>query len=351
MKTLRNWLATEPHQFNFFQAVRLLERRDPADAPAEPLRAVGEDDAPRDEPVRFEVQPSLTFPPGEIRSFAESEDAAPPRMSVAFFGLLGPAGVLPRHYNQLAIERSRAKDHSLRDFLNIFQHRLIALFYRAWRKFRFYVGYERAVDAGRVGEDEFTQMLYALVGLGTEALRGRELVDDQTWLYYAGQLAHAPRNAHSLTALTADFLEVPVETKEFVGQWLYLTPSDQTRLTGSFSRASANNRLGVDAVAGDRVWGSEQKFRLRLGPLGYPQFLRFLPSGEHLTRTCQFVRNYAGPEFDFEIQPVLRREEVPAARLGGAGEPTRLGWNSWCLSEPAPTDAADAIFVDEGWGA
>ena len=105
-------------------------------------------------------------------------------------GLTGPSGVLPEHYTRLLIERLRAKDYTLRDFLDLFNHRVISLFYRAWEKYRFQFVYEQ-VKLGAVGdetEDFFTKCLYCLVGMGTGGLRGRQKIDDETFLYYGGHL-------------------------------------------------------------------------------------------------------------------------------------------------------------------
>jgi type VI secretion system protein ImpH len=347
---LAEQLTRTPHRFNFFQAVRLLERAGNLfRVRTKAAGRIGEDEAPQNEVVRFHVPASFSFPPGEIGSFSPPSDDRPARMSVSFLGLIGPAGVLPRHYTQLAIERSRQKDTTLRDFFDLFHHRLIALFYRAWRKFRFFVGYERAAESGQAGNDDFTQALYSLVGLGTPAVRRRQEVDDETWLYYAGQFAHVPKNAISLAAMTSDYLDVPAEIEQFVGQWLYLSRADQSNLPGAQRRQPANNDLGMNVVVGERVWSVEQKFRVRLGPLSYRDFLRYMPRGDRLSRAAQFIRGYVGPEFDFDVQPILRKEEVPRCRLGGEDEPSRLGWNTWLLTQPLPQDARDAIFVNEGW--
>lgn len=345
-------LARRAYRFEFFQAVRMLERaarRDPA-SPTEPRRGnVGEDESPANEVVRFQVPPTLAYPASEIVEFQPATDEKPPRMTVPFLGLIGPVGVLPRHYTQLAIDRQRQKDHTLREFLDLFHHRLISLFYRAWRKFRFVVGYERAIDAGEAGNDDFTQDLQSLVGIGTAGLRGRLEVDDETWLYYAGLFAHSPRNASSLAAMLSEDLGVPAEVRQFVGQWLRLEPPDQSRLSSDAIYDRANNRLGTNTVAGDRVWGVEQKFRVQLGPLTYRQFLQFLPGEPTLLRASQLVRSYVGGEFDFEFQPILRREEVPTCQLGGSGIPSRLGWNSWLATPLRAQDSDDPIFATEGW--
>ena len=102
-------------------------------------------------------------------------------------------------------------------------------------------------------------------------------------------------------------------------------------------------------MVGDRVWSVENKFRVRLGPLDYERFCRFTHMGEYLLPLCQLVRSYVGPEFDSDVQPVLRAEEAPECRLGGdILDGSRLGWNTWLRSKPLPKDADEAVFVNEG---
>lgn len=345
-------LTQQPYRFNFFQAVRLLEqaagRRQPGDQPAR--SPVGHDQSPAEEVVRFRALPSHTFPSSEIAHFAEpveTDSDRPPEMTVSFLGLIGPAGVLPQHYTQLVIDRIRRKDHSLRDYLDLFHHRLISLFYRAWRKYHFYVQYERAAELGV--EDLFTQTLYCLVGWGTPRLRGRQEILDEAWLYYAGHFARYPRNAYALEQIVADFFHVSVEIVQFVGQWLYLDRGDQSTTPRAGQYAGCHNTLGLDVVIGERVWGVENKFRLRLGPLTYTRFRQFSPLGELLVPLCQLARSYVGPDYDFDVQPVLLAEEVPPCQLaGGGGDGAYLGWNTWLLSQPLTHNAADAIFTHEG---
>jgi len=163
-------LEEAPYRFNFFQAVRLLEQVPNGAGPAEsPRKPVGREHAPRDEAVRFRAFPSHTFPPSEIASLDCGHGTEVPDMVVAFMGMTGPSGVLPHHYTQLVIDRLRFKDHALRDMLDVFNHRATSLFYRAWRKYRFYVEFEREAKQHR--EDQFTACLYSLIGYGTAHLR------------------------------------------------------------------------------------------------------------------------------------------------------------------------------------
>jgi type VI secretion system protein ImpH len=358
-------LRSEAYRFDFFQAVRLLRRA--AEEQAEGDRAeqdslrrrhpVGHDFAPKQEIVRFRVLPSLGFPSGAIREIhppaprpADPADGGPPEMITSFMGLTGPNGVLPRHYTTLVIDRVRRKDFALRDFLDLFHHRVISLFYRAWEKYRFAIAYERAAgDEAGQREDLFTCCLYCLIGLGTAGLRGRMALDDETLLYYGGHFAHWPRCALSLEIMLGDYFELPAEVRQFQGQWLYLSRDDQSSLPTLQQPEGLNCRLGTDVVVGERVWDVEGKFRVRLGPLSYGQFRRFTPAGDALPRLGQMVRAYAGPQFDFDVQPVLKAAEVPWCRLGGDGaDPARAGWNTWVRSREFDHDVEDAIFRWEG---
>ena len=242
---------------------------------------------------------SMAFPPSQIIALEPAgEDRPNPLLTVTFLGLYGPSGVLPTHYTQLLLDIQRdvrgPERRSLRDWLDLFNHRFISLFYRAWEKYRFHLQYERG-EAFRKETDTFTLSLRSLMGLGTPGLARRLVVqnaqaaarvidwgdaaeeapalariDDLALVHYAGFFAQRPRNATNLRSLLADYFRLPVAVEQFRGQWLAIPESGQTRL-GEFGS------LGVDAVAGERVWDVQSRFRVRLGPLRYPQFEDLLP--------------------------------------------------------------------------
>ncbi len=351
-------LAAQPYDFEFFQAVRVWELDQAAQAASgTAARAVvGYDGPPRRETLRFGALPAHTFPPSEIAELkvVPQEDSPAPlraEVTVSFLGLFGPAGVLPQHYTQLVIDRVRQKDFALRDFLDLFHHRIVSLFYRAWEKYRLPLAYERAARAlPEPGEDAFTRSLFALVGLGTGNLRGRLQVPDAAFLYFSGHFAHAPRSAVALEGILGEAFGVCVHVAQFQGQWLYLRPEDQSRFATPTEPRGRNCRLGQNAVAGQRVWSVENRFRVRLGPLSYREFQRYLPSGDALAPICQLTRTYAGPEFDFDIQPVLRADQTPFCRLDSRSPAGPfLGWNSWLISRLPARDAEEAVFEHDGY--
>lgn len=339
-------LVERPYAFEFFQAMRLLGFNTSTDPGADAKRPVGYRGRPDREVVRFATAPTFRFSPNDISEFSTPYDETksrrlqPASMTVLFMGLTGPQGVLPQHYTQEVIDRERRNELGLREFFDLFNHRLISLYYRAWEKYRFPVLYERR-SLSHYGTDDFTQAVFSFAGMGTGGLRQRLEIDDRLLLYYSGQFARSQPNANSLQRMVAGHFCVKAEIEQFVGQWMMLDVVDQTQV------GMANSRLGESTVVGDRVWGIESRFTVRIGPLGYRDYMKYSPLGTLFQKMSQFIRTYVGPEFDFDIQPVLTAEDVPELELSESHAP-RLGWNTWVRSDPFTRDADDAVFACDG---
>lgn len=325
-------LRREPHTFDFFQALRLLERFRPE------KKAVGQFTHPETEVARFRAHPSLAFPASQIQG-AEWPDDGPVEMTVNFMGLTGPEGVLPNPYTSLIIEREREGDNSLRDFLDIFNHRMISLFYRAWRKYRFDVACER-------GErDRFSRNLLSLLGLGTERMRDRQTISDDSLIYYSGLLAQRPRSAQALQQILSDYFDVPVAIEQFSGGWYRLDRETQCRLS---EEDTDSGELGFGAVVGDEMWNQQSRVRIVLGPLSLERYSDFLPDGQSFKPLHSWVRFYSNDEWDFEVKLILAREQVPACTLGSQGvSRPQLGWVSWVKSAPFGRDPGDTVLALE----
>jgi type VI secretion system protein ImpH len=323
-------LTRDPTAFEFFQAVRLLGLASSG------KHQVGDVADPAEEPVRFSVPASLAFPPGEIRS-VEDPSGGPLRMTVNFMGLIGPQGVLPDHYTQLVAERLQKRDRGLRDFLDIFHHRILSLFYRSWEKSRFPVAYERS------GRDPLTRHLRDLVGIGGAATADSPAPYRGALLYYAGLLLPQPRSALGLEQLLEGYFDVPVEVEQFVGEWY--RPAGETQCVVSDDERVAG-RLGAGALVGDAVWDRQAKARIRLGPLSRKRYLEFLPGGAAHQELRQLTRFFGGDALEFGAQLVLARDDVPPCILGAdAGEGLPLGWSTWVRTAPPTRDPDDTILT------
>lgn len=326
---MRQQLFDEGYRFEFFQAVRLLERME---REREPVGMLG---PPSREVVRFRTRVSLAFPASEIHEVRQPAGAhAPPEMVVSFFGMTGPLGVLPQTYTELLLERLRGQDRTLWDFLDLFNHRLLSFFYRAWEKYRFPIAYERN------RKDPFTEYLFDLIGMGTAGLLGRTTVPDEGLLLYAGLIGQKPHSAVATEGILRDYFGVPVRIEQFQGQWIPLDLEYRTFL------GAANSVLGSSTICGERIWNVQSKFRVRLGPLNLRQYTAFLPTGDSFKPVADLTRFLAGMELDFDVQPVLKAEEVPICRLSSdAAAPPMLGWTTWLKTRQLAEDASQVVLT------
>lgn len=327
-------LKERPGDFDLFFALRLLQAREPG------LPRLGRAQRPHAEPIRLGQDPSLSFAPTALAEVLPSPPRAPQqpeRLTVWSFGLYGPNGPLPTHLTEYVRERLRQHDDpTLARFADIFHHRLLLLFFRAW------ADAQPTVSLDRHGADDFGRFLGSLLGYGEETVQGRDAVPDHAKRFAAAHWSRWTRNPEGLCSALRLFFDVPVELQEQRLHHLLLPAAQQTRLFAF----GGNTQLGVDAVLGARVPDAQYAFRLRLGPMPLHAYQRLLPGGEDFPALVDWVRNYVGIEYAWDYQLVLRRPEVRGAALGGGA---RLGLDSWMLSRPAPADAADFRFDPERW--
>ena len=338
-KTLKRSLERDGPGFEFVQAMRLLMRLYPDHA------ALGAWDDPAREVVRLSVPPSLSFPPSEIARIelpADADDDDPilgakarrtqARMAIRFFGLTGPQGVLPHVYTEHASARTRERDTAFRDFLDLFHHRALSLFYRGWER------HHTMVPAERGSEDRIQHHLLDLVGVGTEETRKRSTLATGALAFYAGLLAMRTRPAVGLAQLVSDYFRVPAEIEQFVGEWQVVQDGGQVNIGGD----DLDGRLGA-SVLGNAVFDPMAMVQLRLGPLTRAQFDAFLPSGRDHETLRQLSRFYADEQVTVSVQLVLKREEIPGAQLSTPGAPV-LGFGTWISAKAPVRDADDVHF-------
>jgi type VI secretion system protein ImpH len=248
-----------------------------------------------------------------------------------FLGLFGPQGPLPLHLTEYVHDRvTNGRDHTLAAFADVFHHRMLALFYRAWANARPTVAFDRPT------EDAFASYIAALIGLAQPALRNRDDWPDRAKLYFAGLLAMGPKTRDGLTALLSEYLGIAVRVEECVGEWLAIEPEERMRLG---DRRTAV--LGA-AVLGERVYSAQHKLRIVIGPVNAGELLQYMPGGASLRRLRAAVLNYLGLEHAWDLQFIVRRARVPATKLGAFGH---LGWTAW-LAPPSQGPDADDVIID-----
>ncbi len=353
-------LAATPYKNDFFQAIRRLEAMHPQ------VPGFGASSRAAEDPVRFCQEPNLAFAPCTVSELRYPTGDKPARLFVHFLGLLGPNGPLPLHLTEYARERERHhKDSTFARFLDVFNHRLLSLFYRAWAVNQMPASFDRweappPPTDGSHGDhdplqrelllardrDRYAIYIGSLFGYGMDALRHRDALPDTAKLHFSGRLSMQQRNPEGLVAILHEYFGLPVEIEEFSGRWVELPRDYHTRLGGANSpsltaaqRSSAT--LGGPsggAVAGRAIWDCGGSFRLRLGPMTLEEYQRLLPGTASHKRLSTWIRTYVGDEFFWEAVLILKKEEVPKTMLG---EGARLGWTTWIRSEASQEDRAD----------
>jgi type VI secretion system protein ImpH len=343
---LSDWVFTEAYRFEFTQAVRLLEAAanhytDATDSPT-PL---GQGSDPQREALRLRAAVHFKFPPRELAEAHPPTPGRPAELIANFFSLAGASAPLPDWVAELLLHQQRHQDDGLRDFLDVFHHRLLTLLYRVRLHYRPWldpallkpVASDPATPGLSRARNAMSQRLLSFAGLGLPSLQRRLGLDDEQLLPYAGLLWHRPRSTQGLLRLLEHALGVPVAARENLGVWRTLEPEDRTHL-GSRRPSPGqprppdrgrNHALGSTAILGRRVWDAQGRFDLLLGPLSLAQFESLLPGQPNLLRLAALVRFYSGDLHDVGIELHLHPEQAPAARLGSA----RLGWEAWV--EPA----------------
>lgn len=305
-------LAAEPWAHDFFAVLRQMESLSP-NSPR-----LGRALRPSAEPIRMGQDPELDFAPAALMSF-KADGHKPPRLGARFFGLFGPMGPLPLHLTEYARDRLRNHaDPTFARFADVFHHRALLLFYRAWAQS------QPAVQADRPSDDQFAKWVSALFGQAPATLRHADAVPDAAKRFAAGHLARPTRNPESIAKVLRQYFDVPIRIEPYVGHWLALRAEDRSRLGRPGARRSAP--LGVSVVAGAKVWDRQYKIRLHIGPLTLAQYQQFLPGQPALIELRDWMRQLVGFDLLWDVQLVLQGSEVPPLNAGGK---TALGRSTW----------------------
>jgi type VI secretion system protein ImpH len=286
---------------------------------------IGEAQRPTQEHFRLGQHPSLAFAPREIAEL--SEHAGKVALRLFGLGMLGPNGPLPLHYTEQVRERveSSIHDTTLMDFLDMFHHRYLTHFYRAWAQSQAAAGLDNPYA------EDFSDYIARLGGDEVEQTSENSLPRHARWASVAHRVREA-RNPEGLVHTLQHYFRIPVALHEFQFHWIALDRHDYTEL-GAPQMSSV---LGEGAIAGEMMPDRQTRFRLVLGPLNLAQYMRFTPqslqsgtnsqAGRDLPALIEWVRAFVGYEYAWEVELLVDSSEAPTTVLGGF---EKLGWTSW----------------------
>lgn len=303
-------IASEAKTFGFFSAVQLLHRLAPKALP------VGESGPPGEEAIRFGHDPTLGFATSDITSIEVlPKQPGRPRFKVTttFLGLFGATGPLSSYMSEEVL-RSDEDGTGLRQFYDIFHHRLLSLFFRAWKKYRFAAGFRS--DAG----DRFTPRALAFAGLDLAGALPRHGLPPGELLALAPLVALRTRPSRSLQiVLERLFPGTSVRIESFVPRRVTIDAGQRVRL------GVQNCTLGQDLTIGRSVVDRAGAFRVVIGPVSYEAFESFVPGGRYHVKLRNIIDQFSGGILEPQLDLQLAEDATPRFQLGGGGRGARLG--------------------------
>ena len=319
-------LEEDPASFTFFQAVRLLEQAHPETV------SLGESGPASREVARLRPTSSLAFPTSDLTAVTRRSRGDPPfEIETPIFGLYGPSSPLPAFYSEDILKAELlGESDPARVFLDVLNHRLLALLFRAWSKYR----WEFTFQPGAT--DRTSQHLLGLIGLATDGLRERVGLPAGRLLRYAGFVSQRPRGAVFLGGVISDYFDdVPADVEQCVLRRVDIPMKDQNRI------GIANGTLGENLVIGESVPDRTGKCRIRLGPMDRARYEEFLPGGSSYPTLGALVRFLLPDPLVYDLRLVLKGREVPMLRVTVEPDAARLGWTSWVRHDPKSPDASE----------
>jgi len=343
-------IESSPWRFDFFQLVKLLESETNAS------NEVGDFTPANREAIKFKTNPQLNFEPAPIKSIQRvtkpnkrntTSNSTPKEhlqseLEVNFWGLNGSSGTLPFHYSELITQRIRNNDYALRDFIDIFNHRSLSLFYKAWQKHRPWLQHpSKDSPISKYQTNHHQAILKGLAGLSGERNASFNK-HEGAWLNYSGFASARICSASMLKQTINHHFGLSVRINEFKGQWERMPADVRTRLADRKSNGM-NNALGVSALLGTRCWNAQNRFEVEIVEIEYDQFMTFSPGSEKLNALYELIKFKVGTELDFDLTLKVQKNKLHPASFE-VGKQPQLGWNSRLQSRPKNNKESNDII-------
>jgi len=247
------------------------------------------------------------------QDFTVTNDGTNRNIETQAIGLYQTLTALPDHYLDLMLQNQHLNEHTLADFIQMFNQHWIALCYSAWLKSRL------SLSHGLTPKDNpYRNRLSAISG---QTPSSTATISQDARLYYAGLLQSRHISATQLRQLLQDFFQIPVCIKQNRGQWLSISRQEQLQI----GEHNSNNQLGVNSFVGDRSWDCQYKITIQLGPMSLKQYNAMLPGKAAHQQLLEWIRHTCPAHFTFNIQLILEQKSIPNLQLNQQ----QLGYNTW----------------------
>jgi len=287
---------------NFYRFCKLLEQSQP-DKPV-----TGSTWQVRHEPVRFRPHPGMGFPASEIKGAEPPEHPhLPPTVRITFMGLYGVESPLPTHYIDDITQRREGYEATA-DFLDIFNHRLIAQYYRIWRKYSYPATFEEG------GKDKTSQYLLGLAGLGIDGCTDSIATPASRFLALLPVMLLPGRTAEGMASLVR--LLAPNTQAKIWHHDKRRVPLKSPLTMSVRQPVTLTNR----PVMGNYATDANSQVLMRLTTSDPTEVQGWLPGGELHGDLMALLHVYLGSRLDVRLQLCVDRSLLPDATMSAKPE-------------------------------
>lgn len=315
LDTAAEQIEQHAKRYSFYKLVYKLERLHPNAPP------VGQTGPAADERVRLRGDTSLVFHSSDIHGVdlkkKYGDDVERAQVTTTFMSLYGSTSPLPAYFvEQFAQNEYQGREQPIREFLDVFHHRLLSLVYRSWSKYRFGVRYLKG------GADTFTQRMFCTVGL--DGFRQHDTpIDRFLFLRYAPLLAAKSRSVRGLNVVLDDlFGTMGVKIRQFVGHWTLIEKPYRNKV------GVMNHQLGQSLTIGKWIFDGSGRYTIILGPLGYDEYLSFLPGGHRRPMLRGVCSTFTRGMYDVMLELHVKTDAAPRFQLA-APRASTMGRTAW----------------------
>ncbi len=322
---VKEGLLKSPQEFDFDQAINILEQLDPGATP------LGSETDPQNEAIQIKSHVSFAIPTSELQSLQQEPDQKP-ILWINFLSIAGIQGPLPTPYTETVIDRTRQKDTGFRDFLDIFNHRLATFWHRLRKKIMPGVLQAPPQDA------PIGKTLLQIAGIAHPNLLQGLKISPQILMSYHDIIWKRPHSGAGLLRLIKSYFNVPVVIEQFEGAWREAHAHDLSKIG---SKKGQFNELGKNMILGKKCWDQTAAASIAIGPLSWNEYCSFLPTpaSSNVVTTFSLLKElsyfFIGMNTQIHLRLKLNRFDIKPVMLN---RKFALGYNSWLKCDKIQTD-------------
>ncbi len=287
---------------------------------------LGTDVLPSHENIQLTVSQQLGYESGEFADIQLGQNQGV-EVVTNLIGLTGEHGVLPSHYTELVLQRLKNNDPTFKDFLDIFNHRLLSLFYRTWQSYQPQVQFQK-VAAKQTSS--WHQILTALTGdKGPRSL------------YFGGHFCQTIRSRGAVQSCLESLSGCDVTIRDFKGQWMNLKSQEQTRLCSKRMQEGQFAQLGNGARLGKRAWNINAGFQVEFTADCLDQVQGLLPQGQNINAIKATCRALLGETMAIEWLLTTEYQYLPRVQLNRKQSQLAMG----CVIAPHESSNKRTITI------